>query len=680
METEVGRGQSGTGELGEEAARGAARAEAPMQAPRGPITLRALLLGLCMSIILGIITPANDMALGNTFMAGNHFPLGAFLVLLLVSIPVNRLLRLTRVIRPLSAGEVIVVWCMCLASSGIPCSGLMRLLVPAPAGLEYYADEQNKLDEIVRPHLPPWLIVQGEEEVRWFFEALPEGERIPWYAWLPSICGYGIFVLMFYALMACLASLLRKQWADHERFPFPLLEVPVELARSTETPLGMPEWVRHGGFWAVTILLLVLHTIQGLHMFYPSLPSVPFAVPLHRYLTERPWRYMGWMVARTYPMMVGLSYMTRTEITFSVWFFYLVLHTQYMVRGMLGLPPGTPMFRGGPTFAITQQNGAHWGLLLWSLWVARGYIRRVLRQAFGRERTIDDSQEALPVRVALFGALASFVGCVLWFVAAGVSVLIAIWVVLAFTGVMVVLSWLVCNGGLMMVQCRWTPLDPVVGVLGTRVLSVRDKAVVPLFEQIFCFDLREAILPSILNGLRAADVGVSRRHTLGAMMLAAVAVAAVAYYFAIRVGYVWAAGTLPEVPTYHSRSVYPYELAARWITEGQEPALDNLRNILTGFAIVFGLLWLRSRLLWFPLHPAGLCMIYSYSGEMIWFSMFLGWLLKTCLLRYGGYRAMRAARPYFAGMIVGDAIAGLIWIIVGWCMKDQDIFYALLPR
>jgi hypothetical protein len=45
--------------------------------------------------------------------------------------------------------------------------------------------------------------------------------------------------------------------------------------------------------------------------------------------------------------------------------------------------------------------------------------------------------------------------------------------------------------------------------------------------------------------------------------------------------------------------------------------------------------------------------------------MFVAWLLKSLILRYGGMNVYRQALPFFLGLILGDFVTGAAWSIVG---------------
>ena len=76
--------------------------------------------------------------------------------------------------------------------------------------------------------------------------------------------------------------------------------------------------------------------------------------------------------------------------------------------------------------------------------------------------------------------------------------------------------------------------------------------------------------------------------------------------------------------------------------------------------IVGALSVLRTRFVWWPLHPIGYAVGNTDTMTWIWFPTLLGWLFKTLILRYGGINLYRSALPFFLGLVLGDyAISGL---------------------
>jgi hypothetical protein len=62
---------------------------------------------------------------------------------------------------------------------------------------------------------------------------------------------------------------------------------------------------------------------------------------------------------------------------------------------------------------------------------------------------------------------------------------------------------------------------------------------------------------------------------------------------------------------------------------------------------------------------------------MLWFSVLLGWLAKVVILRLGGLGVYRAALPFFLGLILGDVLNAVVWIVLG---ALTGVGYAILPQ
>jgi hypothetical protein len=70
--------------------------------------------------------------------------------------------------------------------------------------------------------------------------------------------------------------------------------------------------------------------------------------------------------------------------------------------------------------------------------------------------------------------------------------------------------------------------------------------------------------------------------------------------------------------------------------------------------------------LWFPLHPLGYIAAATYPISQLWFSFFLGWLIKTIMVKYGGSDGIGKLRPLMIGLILGNLTAMIFWMLVGF--------------
>ncbi len=83
-----------------------------------------------------------------------------------------------------------------------------------------------------------------------------------------------------------------------------------------------------------------------------------------------------------------------------------------------------------------------------------------------------------------------------------------------------------------------------------------------------------------------------------------------------------------------------------------------------GSALMAALTYLKTRFVGFPIHPIGLALGYTYPISQIWFSVFIAWLLKAVILKYGGAKGYRLLRPFFLGMVLGAFGAAGLWLVI----------------
>ncbi|HLV81636.1 MAG TPA: DUF6784 domain-containing protein, partial [Chthonomonadaceae bacterium] len=87
--------------------------------------------------------------------------------------------------------------------------------------------------------------------------------------------------------------------------------------------------------------------------------------------------------------------------------------------------------------------------------------------------------------------------------------------------------------------------------------------------------------------------------------------------------------------------------------------------ICAGSGIAFLLQWLRMRLPWWPLHPLAFAVTSSWEINLVWGPLFLAWICKSLILRYGGRRGFHKSLPFFFGLMLGQFIVGSLWNIYG---------------
>jgi hypothetical protein len=632
----------------------------------GGITARSLLLGLGLSGLLCAVTPYNDYVVENTFMAGNHFPVGAVAVLLLLS-AANLAARRLRGRPFLRASELGVVYILTMVTSGIPSSGLLRYLIPTPPSIYYFAGAGNQWDKLIWGHFPIWMGVSGTPAA-WFFEGMPEGASVPWAAWWDPLSRWLILVGAVWLMMVCFAALVRKQWADRERLAFPLVQFPLEVLR--DDGRGPSAWFfAHRLVWLGAALVLFVHVLNGLHAYFPSVPGIPLSANMDAALPDRPWSAAIPVRFNIYFSAIGFGYLLSSEVAAGFWGSIILFKIQAVILSALGYE-GTSAWGGAITeIGDREQMGALLMVAAVLIWALRGTLAEAFRQLVSARRG-DDEKEPLSYRFAALGLLASLVIAFIWLVSAGMTAGFAALFVVSFAAICLVLTRIIAEAGLLMVQFSFRPVDYLLLVGGTTALGPDNLTVCAFVDTVLTFDVREAIMPSVLNGFRMAEQsGVSTRklsRAIGMALVFALFVTIPAFlmtFYKLGALVVDRNGTLTGLP----REFFT-ELASRLENPSHASATAYIW-MAVGAAAVAVTSWLRLTFVWWPIHPLGLVMGTSYATRYMWFSLFLGWLFRMVTVRYAGLSGYMRLRPLFMGIIMGDVLGAVLWDIVGFATR-----------
>ena len=649
------------------------------------IRFSAILVGLLLVGAMCAITPYNNYFLQNTKIAGNHLPVGSIFGLLilvfLVNVPLRKLMRSRRF--AFSALELTVIWMMLIVAVGIPSMGLLQFLLPSLVALQYFATPENDWSETLHPHIPEWLVVTDSRAVTDFYEGISPGESVPWMLWLKPLLIWGLFVLVFYFTTLCLSTILRKQWVERERFSFPLIQIPIQLAAEPEGGSLLNSFFKSRLLWAGMTLPVVLHLINGLHAHFTKVPEIPLIYNIYTVFTEKPWHTLGWWPAMRFVIyfsVIGIASLLTLEVSFSLWFFYLFFKLQYIIMNAIGLSIG-------PWISCSRQvMGGYLVFVPAVFWMGREHIGSIFRKTFGMERAgrglttpsggrIDDSNEPVSYRVALLGFFLGFITLIVFLVVAGITTWVALVTLLSIFITSVVLTWMVVNGGLLLVQAPFFPSEYIDITLGSNALGHKSLAILS-FQRTFLRDWGEFMMPNFLHSFKAADeVRLARRKLIPILGIAIVVAILVSVYASLTLIYDKGALFLDNWPfvvaprNYFQRmsSLIQFPIETKW---------DEVYSMIAGAGFTGFMLWMRQNFVWWSLHPIGYLLGATYPPFHLWSSILVGWFIKYMALKFGGAATYRKIRPIAFGLIFGEYVMVGVWMIVGFF---TGIGYFALP-
>lgn len=557
--------------------------------------------------------------------------------------------------RALTQPELITIYSMLAVASALSGMDMMQGLLMVMTHSWWFATPENNWANLFAEHPPGWLLIHDKSVLAGYYQGhatLYRWEIIR--AWLGPIAWWlGFIVALLFALM-CVSVLLRKQWMDHERLTFPIVQLPLEMTRPGLALFhSRLLWI---GFAAAAAVDLV----NGLSYFYPAVPTINISnINLRNYITTNPWTAIDWMPLTFYPAVIGLSFLLPVDLLFSCWFFYFYWKLQRVVSRAMAWD-AVPMF----PFIDQQGFGAYMGIVAGLLWVGRRYLRQVGRKIIGRPSELEDSEEALSYREAAAGLALGLLALALFCMHAGmtpgiIAAFFAIYLALAIAVTRVRVEF-----GSPVHDFHMTGPDRILPVvLGSESIGRRDLSMFALFWW-FNRAYRSHPMPHQLEGLYLARRTRAHARAFTWCLLAAVPVAALSTFWA----YTHLAYKLGAAAKFWSGYGYGGEAFTRletWITSPEGPDLQAVTAMGSGFAVAAFLMLMRAQFFWWPFHPVGYAISGSWSINLVWTPILIAWIVKLTILRYGGLRLYRRALPLFLGLILGETVVGCGWSLLG---------------
>jgi hypothetical protein len=697
---------------------------------RSPVTWRSVLLGMVGVVFICGLTPYNDYVVNNTFLVGNYLPVGLLLLFVVFSLVLNAPLARLSPRLALSNGEVAVAFAMALVSCALPSSGLMRYLPSNLITFHHLSAQNPDYADVLRGlNLPDWIFPAtasadtatkpvswtpttvtdpaaraSDDVVRYFFGRVPVQSgsfidrflAVPWWAWARPAVVWGALMACLGGVILCGAVIVRRQWSDNERLPFPLAGVFQSVIEQPESGRSLNPLLRSPLFWIGFFLVFFIHSTNALAAFFPrNVPTIPLKYEFYSVMSQEPISHVEWYTKTStiYFCVIGLCFFMQTAVSFSLWFFVIALQIVMMIYGTYQLQMTDGM-------RSDQNLGGVVAFVVAVLWIGRAHWLLVARQMLRGRQGDEPPGRYLSYPVAGWGLLVCSLGAFLWLYLVGCTAIGAAALVVMVLMFFIAAARIVAETGIPFLQFNgqffrlWTFLAPM-GVRTTNTSFFFST----WMHGLLVHDMRESAAVFTGQALRMADQGAyespgrwRRTWPLAACLVLALSSAFVVSGAAmLYVEYAYAAPLdRNAVPP-----INPYAIDGQPKGQILDPTLNYLRggtgandshNPVTHFTLGAGitafLAAMRLRFTAWPLHPVGFLLLYCYPIRMIWFSIFIGWLCKTIVVRFGGIELFRALRPLFLGLIIGEAGAVAFWLMTNLVLVQFGIEYyktSILP-
>ena len=574
----------------------------------------------------------------------------------------NRTVRRIAPRMALERGELLLIFSGLSISSCVSGHDMLQVFVPMLTWTFKHADSGNDWAKIINPHLRDHLFIKDEA----IWKSYYLGNDSIWHwkyisAWLPVVTAWTVFVTLLLFVMLCLNAILRKQWTDNERLTYPIVQLPLQI--TTEQAFQPKGLFLNRLFWVGFVIAGTIDCINSLNYYYPSIPTVltpgfgQSFLDIGPFFTQKPWNAVGWTPLSFYPFMIGLGMFMPLDFLFSCVFFYWFWKLEKVTSVALAYDQD-PRF----PYTETQSFGAYISFCLYSVWVSRHYLKQVFRRALGKSSDLDDSREPMTYRNALLGigvgvtglvAFASYLGMVWW---------VGVLFFLMYFALALAITRMRAELGTPMHDLHFTGPEMIMTrVVGSNAFDVDTRTVFALF---FWFNraYRSHPMPHQLESFKLAEqTHADYRKWSKALLFLGGAAVFIAFWAILQLMYSYGAESKSRI-TFGAEA---YNTLTGWIKSPQPGKFQEFMAIWVGFGIAFLLQLLRMRFPWWPLHPLAFAVTSSYEINLVWGPLFLAWIFKSLILRYGGRGGFHRSLPFFIGLMLGQFVVGSLWNIYG---------------
>jgi len=525
----------------------------------------------------------------------------------------------------LTQGEILTVYvilCMASAVAGLDMVGMLVTLLGHPF---WFATPENEWGNLFIKYIPRWFAVDDKKVLAGYYEGESSLYTVAHIkGWLEPIWWWFAFIFALVFVMLCINVIMRRRWTESEKLSYPIIQLPLEMTKAG----GASGFFSNKRLWIGFAVAGSMDMLNSLHFFYPSIPSIPLrSIEIGHYFTEKPWNAIGWTPMHCYPFLIGLGYFMPLDLSFSYWFLYLFWKAQFIIGSILGVHslPGFP-------YPHAQVYGALMGLVIILLWTCRKYLLQVLKVAW-HPQSLDDS-EPIRYRTALLGIIFGVLSLALFSYKAGMSLWVIFLFFVIYFGISTVITRMRAQLGPPLHELNLGgPINIMRWTLGTRRLGAANLTI---FSYFWFFNRSYTChpMPHQLEGFKLAErSGMGSRRLLFAMMIAVALGIPVAFWAYLHMFYIeGAASGLGWHALGSGRYTFGHNLQ-QWLTHLSFTDRANVYFMGIGMAFTFLLMAMKTRFLWWNIHPIAYPLARDYNMNRMWFAIFISWAVKRIILK-----------------------------------------------
>ena len=633
------------------------------------VTLTAVLIGLLLIPINNLwitVIEVRWYALDGTCLPLFITPIFMLFLLALANLVVRRVAPRLALCR----GELLTIYIMVVMAATLASHDLIQNLFGTLGHASRFANDTNQYEKLFSRYLPSNMFVTDKIALMGFYGG--GMDPFVWSVlrfWIAPLALWGSLTIVLISMMLAINVLIRKQWTENEKLVFPLVQLPIAM---TAEDSGR-KFYANKLMWVGFGIAFLIGLINGLHVLYPSMPELQGikAYSLVPFFPNRPWnavaRWGNGFNITMYPFTIGLTYFIPLDLSFSCWFFYVARKLWQVVGAAMGWDAaGTSAF----PYWDAQSSGAWLALSIIIVLGTVPHVRSVWRQAFRADGTPEEMSEASLYRKSFYVLAAGGVFLVLLSRYMGLPVYLAIIFFALYFLLSIAMTRVRAELGTPHEIVFVNPQQIMLSLLGFNAIGAANMTVL---QTMYWFNrcYRSHPMPNQLEAMKMIEgTKIRLKPLIFVLMLAAVVGLLTSYWANLHVTY--DAGASAKCLGFKWwLGAESFDRLSNWIKNKPTTDLPWMLHMVAGALIVVGLKSMRGAFINWPFHPAGYALAISYAMDYFWFAVFVSWLLKLVIIRYGGMKLHNTFVPFFLGLVLGDFFIGSVWAIIGPLIHQQ---------
>lgn len=541
------------------------------------------------------------------------------------------------------------------------------------------APENRPSDVIVRPD-NMWSL----PGVKFLFKAY-----IPVEEWGQPALAWGGFIGLLCLATLSIALIMRKQWADSERFPFPNAKITTTLLGIDDEKEGaFPSIFQNRWMWMGFGIALIWGLLKGWSFYNADVPDTSITIPLKPLFQDPALASMfSGVTLQVSILLISVAIFFELNVLLSLIVGFFIFRSFYWVGDVTDIK-----VMGGFPWRYQQTVGAYLGTFAAVIFFTRRWFGKVLSSVIKGQAA--DHGEIVSYRVALSLLLLSFVGAGVW----------SAWVGITIGSVLTYFSFLVLIGFVtskFRAECGFSagyfspynamvfvsilggmgafgPAGMLFALICSGFLTVTVFFLIPGAQlELVHFGRQLNIKPSHI--LFTAALGLAGGLFIGGWVFLSNAYA----LGGENIKYQWAFNQSWFFGSYKTELAKTTAEMLREPTEGvAAPADWGARTVAITASISVVLTILRQLFSGFWFHPIGFVLSSTHMVEMTWGSILFAWIIRSLVLKFGGATAVRnRLQPFFVGAFIGAVICALLLHTYGAYAIEQGatMVYGELP-